>query len=33
MKSTKFPLPCSDDKICIQNNGYDGLVFGYQTQL
>ena len=27
----KIPLPCFDDKIYIQNNGYDGLALGYQS--
>ena len=27
----KIPLPCFDDKIYIQNNGYNGLAFGYQS--
>ena len=31
MKSTKNLLPCFDDKIYIQNNGYDGLALGYQS--
>ena len=25
----KISLSCFDDKICIQNNGYDGLVLSY----
>ena len=25
----KISLSCFDDKICIQNNGYDGLTLGY----
>ena len=29
MKSTKISLSCFDDKIYIQNNGYDGLALGY----
>ena len=29
----KTPLPCFDDKIYIQNNGYDGLALGYYNQL
>ena len=28
-KINKISLSCSDDKICIQNNGYDGLALGY----
>ena len=27
----KTPLSCFDDKISIQNNGYDGLALGYQS--
>ena len=27
---SKTSLPCFDDKIYIQNNGYDGLTHGYQ---
>ena len=27
----KISLPCFDDKIYIQNNGYDVLAFGYQS--
>ena len=27
----KILLFCFDDKICIQNNGYDGLALGYQS--
>ena len=27
----KISLSCFDDKIDIQNNGYDGLAFGYQS--
>ena len=27
----KISLPCFDDKIYIQNNGYDGLALGYQS--
>ena len=27
----KISLPCFDDKIYIQNNGYDGLPLGYQS--
>ena len=27
----KIPLPCFDDKIHIQNNGYDGLALGFQS--
>ena len=26
----KILFSCFDDKICIQNNGYDGLAFAYQ---
>ena len=26
----KISLSCFDDKIYIQNNGYDGLALGYQ---
>ena len=26
-------LSCFDDKVYIQNNGYDGLALGYQTWL
>ena len=29
----KISLSCFDDKTYIQNNGYDGLAFGYQNQL
>ena len=29
----KTPLPRFDDKIYIQNNGYDGLALGYYNQL
>ena len=29
----KISLSCFDDKIYIQNNGYDGLAFGYQNKL
>ena len=25
----RFSLHCSDNKICIQKNGYDGLALGY----
>ena len=28
---SKISLSCFDDKIYIQNNGYDGLVLGYQS--
>ena len=28
-KINKISLSCFDDKIYIQNNGYDGLVLGY----
>ena len=27
----KISLPCFDDKIYIQNNGYDGLALGYHS--
>ena len=27
----KISLPCFDDKVHIQNNGYDGLALGYQS--
>ena len=27
----KILLFCFDDKICIQSNGYDGLVLGYDN--
>ena len=27
----KISLSCFDDKICIQNNGYDGLDLGYYS--
>ena len=27
----KISLSCFDDKIYIENNGYDGLVLGYQS--
>ena len=27
----KISLSCFDDKIYIQNNGYDGLAVGYQS--
>ena len=27
----KITLPCFDDKIDIQNSGYDGLALGYQS--
>ena len=27
----KIELPCFDDKIYVQNNGYDGLALGYQS--
>ena len=27
----KISVPCFDDKIYIQNNGYDGLSLGYQS--
>ena len=27
----KISLSCFDDKIYIQNNGYDGLALGYQS--
>ena len=27
----KISLPCFDDNIYRQNNGYDGLVLGYQS--
>ena len=27
----KIQLSCFDDKIYIQNNGYDGLAFDYQS--
>ena len=30
-KINKISLSCFDDKIYIQNNGYDGLAFGYQS--
>ena len=29
----KISLSCFDDKIYIQNNGYDGLALGYQSLL
>ena len=29
----KVSLSCFDDKIYIQNNGYDGLALGYQSYL
>ena len=28
-KFNKMPLSCFDDKIYIQNNGYDGLALSY----
>ena len=28
---SKISLSCFNDKICIQNNGYDGIAFGYQN--
>ena len=28
---TKISFSCFDDKICIQNNGYDGLALGYHS--
>ena len=28
-ESNKFSLHCFDNKICIQENGYDGLALGY----
>ena len=28
---TKISLSCFNDKIYIQNNGYDGLALGYQS--
>ena len=30
---TKFWMSCFNDKIYIQNNGYDGLPLGYQVSL
>ena len=27
----KISFSCFGDKICIQNNGYDGLALGYQS--
>ena len=27
----KISLSCFDDKVYIQNNGYDGLAFGYYS--
>ena len=27
----KISLSCFDEKVCIQNNGYDGLALGYQS--
>ena len=30
-KINKISLSCFDDRIYIQNNGYDGLAFGYQS--
>ena len=27
----KNSLSCFDDKVCIENNGYDGLTLGYQN--
>ena len=30
-KINKISLSCFDDKICIQNNRYDGLALGYQS--
>ena len=27
----KISFTCFDDKICIQNNEYDGLALGYQS--
>ena len=30
-KISKTPLSCSDDKIYIQSNGFDGLAFDYQS--
>ena len=30
-KINKILLSCFDDKIYIQNNGYDGLALGYQS--
>ena len=30
-KINKISLSCFDDKTYIQNNGYDGLAFGYQS--
>ena len=30
-KTDKISLACFDDKICIQNSGYDGLPLGYQS--
>ena len=32
IKSTRY-LSCFDDKMYIQNKGYDGLALGYQSQL
>ena len=29
----KISLSCFDEKIYIHNNGYDGLVLGYQSKL
>ena len=31
MKSKKNSVSCFDDKIYIQNNGYDGLALDYQS--
>ena len=28
---SKISLSCFDDKICIENNGCDGLALGYQS--
>ena len=30
-KINKISLPCFDDKICIQNNGCDGLALRFQS--
>ena len=30
-ETNKISLSCLDDKICIQNNGCDGLALGYQS--
>ena len=30
-KIKKISFSCFDDKTYIQNNGYDGLAFGYQS--